>query len=115
MITEGGLANAVHELLEDEGLGVEIDLANVYIFPESKVLCEQYRLDPLGVIASGALLIVAAPEAAEKIYKTLTSAQIVVNDIGRVLPKNQGRWLVENNDRCKLPLFRFDEMIRVLS
>ena len=65
--TEGGLANGLHELAMAAGVAVEVEIERIPVYEESRVLCEAFELNPLGVIASGALLITASPLKAEKI------------------------------------------------
>jgi hydrogenase maturation factor len=55
--TEGGIATAVHEIVHAANLGALIEAEMLTIFPETQMLCDHYYLDPLGLIASGALLI----------------------------------------------------------
>lgn len=113
--TEGGLANAVHELLEEKKLGVEIYGAQVLLLPETKLLCEHFALDPLGLIASGALLVVGQAGACEELLQKYHAANIPAAIIGRVLDEGEGRWLVEDNERQTLPRFSHDEILRVLA
>lgn len=113
--TEGGLANALHELLVERDLGVEIEFAKLPLLPESKLLCEHFHLDILGLIASGALLIIGAADASAKLQNKLHRAKITAAVIGRILPAGEGRWLIEGKDRHELPLFRRDEILKVLS
>ncbi|MCG3119381.1 MAG: Thiamine-monophosphate kinase [bacterium] len=113
--TEGGLANAIHELLVERDLGVEIDLARLPLLPESKLLCEHFHLDILGLIASGALLIIGTADASAKLQNKLHRAKIAAAIIGRILPAGAGRWLLEGKARHELPVFRRDEILKVLS
>jgi hydrogenase maturation factor len=113
--TEGGLANAIHELLAERDLGVEINIASIPLFPETKVLCEHFRLEVLGLIASGALLIIGEEGACEKLQAKLQRAKITAAVIGRILPAGEGRWLIDGKQRHELPLFRRDEILKVLS
>ncbi|MDZ7361377.1 MAG: AIR synthase related protein [candidate division KSB1 bacterium] len=112
--TEGGLANAIHELLAERDLGVEIFWENIPLLPETKLLCDHFRLDILGLIASGALLIIGEEKACVKLQTRLQRAKITAAVIGRILPAGEGRWLVEGKQRRELPLFRRDEMIKVM-
>ncbi len=111
---EGGLANAVHELLAEKNLGVELNSAHILLFPETKLLCEQFNLDRLGLIASGALLVVGEAGACEQALQQYHAANIAAALIGRVLPEGEGRWLIEDNERHVLPRFQRDEVLRVL-
>jgi hydrogenase expression/formation protein HypE len=112
--TEGGLANAIHELLVERDLGVEIFGEQIPLFPETKLLCEHFHLDILGLIASGALLIIGEKEACVKLQTKLQRAKITAAVIGRILPSGEGRWLVEGKQRRELPLFRKDEILKVM-
>ncbi len=113
--TEGGLANAIHELLEENKLGVEIFGAHVMLFPETKLLCEHFALDPLGLIASGALLVIGHAAACEELLQKYHAADISAAIIGRVLPQGEGHWLLEDEERQPLPQFARDEILRVLA
>lgn len=113
--TEGGLANALHEMLAPRALGVEIARDRIPLFPESKLLCEHFHLDILGLIASGALLLVGEENACAKLLLQLQRAKITANIIGQVLPAGAGRWLVDGKQRYELPLFKRDEILKVLT
>jgi hydrogenase maturation factor len=112
--TEGGLANAIHELLVERRLGAEIDFNRIPLFPETKFLCEHFHLDILGLIASGALLIIGAEEACAHLLSKLHHAKIAAALIGRILPAGEGWWLLDGKKRSELPLFRRDEILKVL-
>ena len=57
--TEGGLAMGLHELAHAAQLGIKVFEHEIPVFPEAKLLCDQFEIEPMGAIASGALLIVA--------------------------------------------------------
>jgi hydrogenase maturation factor len=113
--TEGGLANAIYELLVERDLGVEIQMENIPLFPETKLLCDHFHLDILGLIASGALLIIGAEPACTQLLPVLHREKIAANLIGRILPAGGGRWLVEGEKRSELPMFRRDEILKVMT
>lgn len=69
-ITEGGLADGLHELSMAAGVEIEVDRDRIPIYEESRVVCDAFGLNPLGVIASGALLITAPPSETEKILES---------------------------------------------
>jgi len=112
--TEGGLANAIHELLLERNFGVEIFWENIPLFPESKLLCEHFHLDILGLIASGALLIIGEENVCAKLQTKLQRAKVTASVIGQILPAGEGRWLVDGKQRHELPLFRRDEILKVI-
>lgn len=55
--TEGGVTNGIAEMAVASGTGVIVDIASIPVLPEGKLLCEHFHLNPLGTLASGALLI----------------------------------------------------------
>src|SRR5437016_1798147 len=59
--TEGGIATALVELADAAGVGLRIDRDRIMVLPEGRTLCEAFGLDPLGTIASGALLMTLSP------------------------------------------------------
>jgi hydrogenase expression/formation protein HypE len=111
--TEGGLATALHELAWAAGVGLRIRAETIPVFPETQSLCNYYHLDPLGVIASGALLIAAAAEQADEIVAGLGRAAIAATVIGEVTDKNEGIKMLTAAGLCELPLFEQDELTKI--
>ena len=70
--TEGGILNGIHELADAAGLGVKVFEEKIAVEPETAKICRYYEIDPLQLISSGALLIAAEPEAADKIVDSLS-------------------------------------------
>ena len=69
--TEGGILNGIHEMADAAGLGVRVFEEKITVEPETAKICRYYEIDPLQLISSGALLIAAEPEAADKIIDSL--------------------------------------------
>ena len=82
--TEGGLYTALWELAVASQHTLRVDLAAVPVFPLSRRICELLRLDPLAAIASGALLLAAAPAEIEKIILAIHQLGIECAEIGLV-------------------------------
>lgn len=111
--TEGGLATGLWELAEAAGVGLEVDEAALPILPETQVLCAQLGLDPLGLIASGALLLAVAPADATAILAALEGAGIAAARIGRVGERERGLVLRTTVGERPLPRFERDEIARL--
>lgn len=112
--TEGGLITALHELAEAAGIGVRVCKDAVLILPECRTICEALGLDPLGLLASGALLAAADPGAARPAVERLRAAGIPAAVIGEARPAPEGRLLVEGDRAVPLPVFERDELARWL-
>ena len=113
--TEGGLATGLWELARASGVGLCIHRSAVPVLPETAALCARYSLNPLGVIASGSLVIAVAPGDAEPLIAALASGGITATVIGQVVPAQEGLTLVEDGQAQRLPRFEPDEIARLFS
>jgi hydrogenase maturation factor len=111
--TEGGLATALHELSTAASVGMLVEMEKIFVFPETDFFCKKLRLDPLGVLASGALLIVAKAGEGEKIRSALEKERIFSAVIGRVWEKEKGVKLLKEGKLLDLPRFTRDELARL--
>jgi hydrogenase expression/formation protein HypE len=111
--TEGGLAVAIHELATAARVGVVIERHQIPILEEASQLCQVYGLDPLGTIASGALLIATPPDDAVRIQQALRTNNIGCAAIGRIVPPSEGMLLDDSNGLRPLPEFMRDEITKL--
>ena len=113
--TEGGLATALREMCEAAGVGVVVDGDAVPVLPESRAVCRALGLDPLGLIASGALLATVSPEEAPALVAALERESIAAGVIGRVTVPEEGLSLRTEDGVRELPAFDRDELARFFS
>lgn len=113
--TEGGMASAVRELAIVSGAGVEIDADAVPILAETRAVAEALGIDPLGMLASGSLLIATRPEGVKRIVRDIEAAGISVSVVGRLTHDPQQASLISDGNRQPLPEFAVDEVARLLS
>jgi hydrogenase maturation factor len=111
--TEGGLATGLLELAQAAQVGLVVDQAAIPIFPETAVLCEALALDPLGLIASGALLLAVASADADKVKAALDEEGIAAACIGRVVRPERGISLHSGGAERPMPRFERDEIARL--
>jgi hydrogenase maturation factor len=113
--TEGGLLQGVWELAEASKVGFTIRASRISIRPETNQVCSVFGLDPLRLMSSGCLLIVADRRKSGKILRHLRTHAIRGNIIGKVTARRSGRKLVEGDGRVKEigPCER-DELYRVI-
>ena len=95
--TEGGVAGGIHEMAEASHLGVKIFEKAIPVKPETAKICSHFKIDPLQLISSGALLISAETKSAEKIIENLTQQQITASIIGEFLADTSQRLLLREN------------------
>jgi hydrogenase expression/formation protein HypE len=112
--TEGGLATGLWELAEAAGTGLAIDEERLPVLPECRAICEHLGLDPLGLIASGCLLIAAEPARADGIVGRLRGDGIAATMIGEAVPADRGCSLrAADGSLRELPRFARDEIARL--
>ena len=111
--TEGGIATALWEMADAAGVGLRVDRDRIMVLPEGARLCAAYGLDPLGTIASGALLLTLAPGDAALLVHALARESIDCHFIGQVVPRAEGVSLVEGTQRWPMPTFARDEITRI--
>ena len=120
-VTEGGVSTAVYELATAAELGVTVYLDKLFGSPVlygdiTRTLCDLFRLNPLGIISSGAMLIAAEPERAETICQALGTAGINADIIGQFMPSEHGLWLEDaTGTQQPLPVFETDEIAKLFS
>jgi hydrogenase expression/formation protein HypE len=111
--TEGGLLWGLREMSLATGLGTEVDLDKIPIYEETRLVCRNFGLDPLGLIASGSLLIAAGPRNASRIGARLARLGMECTDIGRLGGK--GLRFRRAGRRVPVPRLAADEITRVLA
>jgi len=99
--TEGGVAGGIHEMADASNLGVRIFEEKIRIQPETIKICEFFKIDPLQLISSGALLISVKPEFSDKIIEELKQKQIHASMIGEFLEKVRDRIIIRKNGKIQ--------------
>jgi hydrogenase expression/formation protein HypE len=112
--TEGGVATALWELADAASVGLAVEADRIPILPEGRALCAEFGLDPLGTIASGALLIALAPSDAGVVLHACARESIDCAFIGRVVDRTAGVTLTGAGGPRELPQFPQDEITRLL-
>jgi hydrogenase maturation factor len=114
-ITEGGLATAVRELAEACGRGVTVRREAVAVYPETRRLCDLLGADPLGLLASGSLLVTCRPGEADDLLGDLRQAGIEAAVIGGLGGSGAGVAALERGRPAPWPEFAADEAARLLA
>jgi hydrogenase maturation factor len=112
--TEGGLATGLWELASAAGVGLCLDRDAIPVLAECRALCEALTIDPLGLIASGALLLTCSRHEADRILAAWAARGIDGSIIGEVTPREEGCRLRRAGGEGPLPRFARDEVARLL-
>ena len=111
--TEGGLINGMVEMALASGKEIEVHLENIPIYEESRILCGEYGLEPLGVIASGALLLTISPSDLSSLQKAFEEASVPFRVIGRVKEGPTRVLAFDEKGSKELQPFPRDEILKI--
>ena len=111
--TEGGLATGLHELARAANVGAWVDHDAIPVWPECTPLCAEFGLDPLGTIASGALLIALPHDQTPALLSAYQKAHVTCALIGHVTAANAGLKLKSEATTIDLPRFDQDEITKL--
>ena len=113
-ITEGGLANGLAEVAQASGLGLGVEEESIPVLPECREICQALDLAPMGLLASGALLVALPAVDAPKLISALGKENIEAYEIGQMLAVEEGLVLFGRDGEQTLPSFARDELARYL-
>jgi len=88
--TEGGVLAGLAEMATAAGRGLRAFGDRIPILPETAAICQALDLDPLALIASGALLVGAAPGDAPTIVAALAAHGVPAAAVAEVRPAAEG-------------------------
>ena len=114
-VTEGGLITGLREVAAASGLGLAIEEDSVPVLPTTREVCQALELDPLGLLASGALLITLPPEDVPSLLSALEKKGIDGWEIGLMLAPEEGLISIGREGEVELPRFSRDELARYFS
>ncbi|KDR95676.1 Hydrogenase maturation factor [Peptoclostridium litorale DSM 5388] len=112
-VTEGGVLGGVWELCELAGLGCSIWMDKIHIHRSTSLVCKHYNIDPLRLISSGSMLMVAGKDKAQEIIGRLEEKGIGCSIIGR-LEKCCDKKLVDGGKVIDIDPPASDELYKVV-
>ena len=112
--TEGGLLSGLYELAQAGQVGMRVIKESIPILPETRAVAEVLGFNPLALIASGALLVVASRRTANRTLRAFRRRGISAAVIGEVCGEREGIWLLEGRKLRPLRPPNRDEIARLL-
>ena len=112
--TEGGIAMGAREIAEASGLGAELYLDRIPVLPETRAIATALGLDPIGMLASGSLLVACPKPDARRLLEIWKAQGQEPAIIGRLHDASLGHTLIDGMETRELPIFLFDEVSRAL-
>ena len=108
----GGLATALWEFALAADVGLRVEAASIPVLEAAPELCAHFGIDPLGTIASGALLAAVAPADADRVIRACAAAEIACARIATAVDPSRGVKIVDRGREADLPRFDQDEIVK---
>jgi len=112
--TEGGLSTGLVEIASAARVGILVEESKIPILTECKAICNSLNLNPLGLLASGALIITLPCSESTKLVGILQQIGIDASIIGKVVEAKEGLKMATATGIQDLPQFERDELARFL-
>jgi hydrogenase maturation factor len=110
--TEGGLVQGVRELAARADVGIRLEQEKIPVLKETEALAAPFGIDPLGLLASGSLLIAVTPGCEARVRDALEAAGIPCSRVGRICPAEQGLRWARGGKETALPEYVSDELVK---
>ena len=112
--TEGGIAQGIYEMAIAAEVGIVVEINKIPILPECNEICKATAIDPLGLLASGALLIAIPHDETTRLIEGLHDSGINAVKIGNMVERQEGMKMLAGERLQNLPQFERDELARFL-
>jgi hydrogenase maturation factor len=112
--TEGGIATGLWEMCMAANKRIVVYLDKMPVFDECRRLCAEYKIDPLGVIASGCLLMAVAEEAVDRVIVAVQEVGVPCVRVGYVAEGPAEVVAFDGSTFCPLPRYDQDELTKIL-
>ena len=113
-VTEGGILGAVWEMCRIAGVGAELWDEAIPVEELTKKICAHYDIDYLRLISSGSMIIMASPDKKSAILEKLEAEGVAVCEIGRILPVEEGLYLLKDGEKQVIEPPQADELYKVV-
>ena len=113
--TEGGLLAGLAEIAQAGGVGLHVWKDKIPVLPETLAFSRALGFDPLALIASGALLVVATPASTPSLLRAYARQEVPATVIGEIRPRREGVLVIENGRGVRLRIPKRDEIARLLA
>lgn len=112
--TEGGVATGLWEMATAAQVGVLLYQEQVTLLHHTQLVCKALGLNPLGLLASGALLISTAPATSRSLLAALNANGVQATVIGKMVEATEGLHVRTERGLTPLPCFERDELAAFL-
>ena len=99
-ITEGGILGAVWEMCQIAGTGAEVWEEKIPMEPETAKICSLFDINPLRLISSGSMVIIAPADKKQAMEDAMAEAGVQVSVIGQIREAEEGIRMIRRIKTC---------------
>lgn len=110
--TEGGVMTALWEMARASRVDIVVEEEKIPVMEETKIVAKVLGIEPMGLLASGALLLSVDPDGAEKVIDAISATATGARFIGEVREGSGRVFIVRGDELVLAPLFPQDEVAR---
>lgn len=114
--TEGGVLAGAYEMARGSGIGLVIHLEKIPVYPETRMLCEHFKLSPYSSVASGSLLVAVRREEGgriEQVFRDESCKGRALNLIGEFTSEGEPVYVVEEGKKREIHPTGRDEITKL--
>ena len=111
--TEGGVLSGLREMAVAAKRGISVFADRIPVLPETRELCDALKLDPLALLASGALLIGTPAEKADEVIALLRDEAIPATVVAEITPLEHGHQAQRDGRTQELKFPARDELAKL--
>ena len=113
-VTEGGIMGAVWEMCQIARKGAEIWEDEIPVEPETKKICRNFDIDPMRLISSGSMVIVAPEDKKDDMLAAMEKAGVRCTVIGRIKDESFGIMKTFGGEASEVEPPYADELYKVV-
>jgi len=111
--TEGGISTGLYELASASNVNIIVDIEKIPMLPEAKILCEPFKINPFGLLASGSLLITTSAKNESAIINRFSKEKILITPIGKIVEGDGKVIAITKKGAIPFPKFERDEITKL--
>ncbi len=113
-VTEGGILGAIWEMCQIGNVGAEVWGDEVPVSEVTRKICRHYGIEYMRLISSGCMLIMSQPEKKDEIIEKLEASGVPAKVIGKIVPAEEGLFVMEKGVRKPIEPPKADELYKVV-
>jgi len=98
--TDGGVLEGLYEMSKASGIGLIVYEDKIPIAPETKIISEHLKIDPIKLISSGVLLAAIRPEKLSEAIRILNNLGVETAIIGQFTKQNDPVTIIKKDGRA---------------